>query len=262
MSGAPMNAERQCAFDSSDAPTYTPLYRGTLKRVFQPEALSFCARKVAASGGDLRRALEMCGKAIESVIRRLETSGDTASLPSLTPSTLKVGRIQFDTTRVVSPLAVSKCAARSCAVDEQLLASLGSDTLVKFADMTAVFRKHFTSHYVTAIEGLPTQGQLITTAALVLSRNGTGVPVKRLRTAYVKMCRLRDTTPVASGEFSDLLTRVVESGILSRQCRVGRGSSKIAPADTIRCNAAPDDIEMALEGSPLYDFAMEQLGRL
>ncbi|CAI9293239.1 unnamed protein product [Lactuca saligna] len=51
--------------------------------VFQPQALELCARKVAASSGDMRKALGICRGAIERLEADLRESISTSNLSSM-----------------------------------------------------------------------------------------------------------------------------------------------------------------------------------
>ncbi|KAL4555980.1 hypothetical protein LXL04_038614 [Taraxacum kok-saghyz] len=51
--------------------------------VFQPQALELCARKVAASSGDMRKALGICRGAIERLETELRDDTCTSNLTSM-----------------------------------------------------------------------------------------------------------------------------------------------------------------------------------
>lgn len=61
--------------------------------VFQPQALEVCARKVAASSGDMTQALGICGGAIERLETELGESNCTSNLTSMVKNKPSIGKL-------------------------------------------------------------------------------------------------------------------------------------------------------------------------
>ncbi|GLT69809.1 hypothetical protein SLA2020_419310 [Shorea laevis] len=91
--------------------------------VFQPQALELCARKVAAAAGDMRKALSVCGSAVEMLdteLRVLSSSpnSSTEATDQQTPPGLEVfKREQNNSVRIDHMAAALSKTFRSPVVD-------------------------------------------------------------------------------------------------------------------------------------------------
>ena len=149
--------------------------------IVDPMAIQFCARKVSAVHGDLRKALDICRRAVElAETRQKMTNSDTAS----TPQTSHKPAI-----RVTLPLIASV--------------------------ISEVYTSNVTS--LTVQQNFPLQQKLAvcTLLCMVRGRHTKEVTLGKLHEAYVKVCRHRQLRHEGESEFVGVCNMLEARGVVS-----------------------------------------------
>jgi len=151
--------------------------------VIDPMAVQFCARKVAAVHGDLRKALDICRRAIELVEtqercrRRKQTNGSSQAEPPSKPLRVTLSHVASVISEVYSS-TVSSCSAQ---------------------------------------ESIPLQQKLVACTLLLLVRSQPKkeVTLGKLHEAYIEVCRKRQLKFESETEFVGLCKMLDSTGIIS-----------------------------------------------
>ncbi|KAJ1773834.1 AAA ATPase [Coemansia sp. RSA 1813] len=209
--------------------------------VIQKAALELCARKVAATSGDLRKALDVCRQAMESA----ETESKRKAK------------------------SVDKENAASDAVQAQGVAPLK----VSIMHIAKVLTSINGSPIAQKLEALNFQQKLVLCAYASLARADTPVTSKRpaaagnviavasLYSEYVSICsRLSMLAPVTRTEFLDLVAMMETQGVVTieaskagRRCGVRRrivATAGAADDRAVRLAVDDADIRRTLEKTP------------
>lgn len=148
--------------------------------VIDPMALQFCARKVSAVHGDLRKALDICRRAVELA----ETKQRRTNADPSTPQTAIKSNI-----RVTLPV----------------IASVISD----------VYTSNMTS--LTVQQNFPLQQKLAvcTLLCMVKGRHNKEVTLGKLHDSYVRVCRHRQLRHEGETEFVGVCNMLETRGVIS-----------------------------------------------
>ncbi|KAJ2665120.1 AAA ATPase [Coemansia sp. RSA 1200] len=208
--------------------------------IIQKAALELCARKVAATSGDLRKALDVCRQAMESA--------------------------EAESKRRAKSVDKENTAAAADAAQTQKPASLK----VTIMHIAKVLTSLNGSPIAQKLEALNFQQKLVLCAYTSLARTEAPAPHKRpaaasnviavasLYSEYVSICgRLSMLAPVTRTEFLDLVSMMETQGVVSvetskvgRRCGAGRRIAATAGAadDRAVLLAVDDaDVRRALE---------------
>ncbi|KAJ2559087.1 AAA ATPase [Coemansia sp. RSA 1933] len=210
--------------------------------VIQKAALELCARKVAATSGDLRKALDVCRQAMESAeteSKRKAKSVDkenvstTAAAPGATPAPLKVSIMHI--AKVLTSLNGSPIAQKLEALNFQQKLVLCAHASLARADAPTPTKRPADS--------------------------GSVIGVASLYAEYVSVCgRLSMLAPVTRTEFLDLVAMMEAQGVVaveaskaSRRCGVRRrivATAGAADDRAVRLAVDDADVRRALEKTP------------
>lgn len=148
--------------------------------VIDPMAIQFCARKVSAVHGDLRKALDICRRAVELAEIRQKMANSDAQTPK--PS--------------------QKCSVR---VTLPLIASVISE----------VYTSNVTS--LTVQQNFPLQQKLAacTLLCMVKGRHTKEITLGKLHDAYVRVCRHRRLRYEGESEFLGVCSMLEARGVIT-----------------------------------------------
>ncbi|XP_067685847.1 cell division control protein 6 homolog [Haliotis asinina] len=151
--------------------------------VIEPSAIQFCARKVSAVAGDMRKALDVCRRAVEMVEHEIR------SQPLLTAGSKSPRKFQPPVPKKITVMHISRIMSDV----------YGSS--VKTA-----------SHEET----VPLQQKLVVCTLLVMLREGKfkEVAMGKLHETYCKVCTKRHVAKVDQSEFFSLCLLLESRGIL------------------------------------------------
>lgn len=149
--------------------------------IIDPMAIQFCARKVSAVHGDLRKALDICRRAVElaETRQKMATSSD---IP--TPQLSQRAKV-----RVTLPLIASV--------------------------ISEVYTSNVTS--LTVQQNFPLQQKLAvcTLLCMVRGRHTKEVTLGKLHEAYVRVCRQRQLRHEGESEFVGVCNMLEARGVIS-----------------------------------------------
>ncbi|XP_064598385.1 cell division control protein 6 homolog [Liolophura sinensis] len=170
--------------------------------VMEPSAVQFCARKVSAVAGDMRKALDVCRRAVEMVEK------DVKSQSVLKPTSVECN----------SP---SKSPPVPKKIGITHIASVVSE--VYDSKMSSAQQERQT---------IPLQQKLAVCTMLLLSKEGKfkEVTIGKLQETYNKLCKRRQVTCVDQSEFFTLCDLIASQGILAikkgKEARLAKVSLK------------------------------------
>ena len=200
------------------------------KRVVDPGAVEFLARKVAKTSGDLRKSLSLCSRAVAvaaaSNVCSCGLSRDTPMAGGSGDASAGAGASAYNGHNEVSLLQRVCESATSGAGGCRLLldASVPSKpcsgawkgAAVGFGEMAKVVREGTTSHVEAAIRGLPQHCQIVLYVALQqLQQSKSRLSASPLQHAYARFCKERRLPMAPSSQFSDLLSWLASSGLIN-----------------------------------------------
>jgi cell division control protein 6 len=203
-----------------DADTDTGMKCSHSEPLFQPSALELCARKVAASSGDVRKCLDIARQCLDIIIRTHKQhhrhrhhSSDSAIATTATTATTATETVDI---RIINRV---------------LRASMGSQ-------------------WVTAIRALPNQQQVVVfVSALLFRRERRSVTFQKFHKFYKSITtRLRlPSISTKSSEFDDMFAQLVSQGIMYTR------------KQQIHSNVPYHDIQFALGDSPIFAKLFDKL---
>lgn len=155
--------------------------------IIEPSAITFCARKVSAVAGDMRKALDVCRRAVEMVESDVRCQ-----------HVLKTADCNSPTKRN-QPARVKK---------------------VTIAHISQIMSDVYGSSVTAANSsenGVPLQQKLAVCSLLVLVKNGKvkEVALGKLHEVYVKVCRRQQMAPVDQSEFHSVLSLLDARGVVT-----------------------------------------------
>ncbi|XP_022144826.1 cell division control protein 6 homolog B-like [Momordica charantia] len=176
--------------------------------VFQPQALEFCARKVAAVSGDMRKALCVCRNAIELLEVELKASSKELH------------------------------HNEACDTSAPELVKRQEFGVVTLDHMAVALSKTFKSPVVETIQSLPQHQQIILCSVVKLVHGGKkDTTIGELNKSYVDNCRSASIPPMGTSELSNMFTVLNDQGLLklgqSRENKLRRVLLKVDEADVL-----------------------------
>ncbi|XP_078326574.1 cell division control protein 6 homolog [Crassostrea virginica] len=154
--------------------------------VMEPSAVQFCARKISAVAGDMRKALDVCRRAIEMVEHEVKSQQvlkvSTADCPNsptkVNPPLKKIGVVQIS--KVLSEVYGSSSASNSQ-------------------------------------ESIPLQQKLIVCTLLLMVKLGKlkEVTMGKLHDTYTKVCRKRQMAGVDYTEYQGIISLLETRGVIA-----------------------------------------------
>ncbi|KAJ2492914.1 AAA ATPase [Coemansia sp. RSA 2050] len=206
--------------------------------VIQKAALELCARKVAATSGDLRKALDVCRQALEAAeaeCKKRAKLADKENGPTASPLPK------------VSIMHIAK-----------VLTSLNGSPIAQKLNALNFQQKLVLCAFVS-LSGSAGSAQPAETAALPKKAAAGGIAVSKLFSEYGVICdRLGMLAPVTRTEFLDLVAMMETQGVVIVEAlRAGRrGGCRIASSSgaaddrTLRLAVDEADIRRALMSTP------------
>ncbi|KAK0263399.1 AAA ATPase [Friedmanniomyces endolithicus] len=221
----------------------------------QPAALQFCAKKVAAQTGDLRKAFDICRRAIDLVEQETRENDATAALqnsPSKTPlmeninlssapsprskagQTHNKSRIPTLYTLDTAPKATIAHMARITALvfgnnTTQRLATLNLQQKAVLCALAALEKRKRDSQPARTIFATPSKKH----------KDGAVAPsIKQLFEAYTSLCKREKLLhPLSAGEFRDVVEgletlSLVTSGVEGKMGSLGMPMMPMTPSRT------------------------------
>ncbi|XP_014677677.1 PREDICTED: cell division control protein 6 homolog isoform X2 [Priapulus caudatus] len=163
--------------------------------VVETNAVQFCARKVAAVAGDMRKALDVCRRAVEIVeseTRRQHLIG-----------------LASGAQRNTSPKKQQSAAAVKTVNLTHISSVMAEADSARLAGGRATTDK--------AGDGLPLQQKLLICTLLLTLKKGKAkeIPLGKLFETYAKVCRERQVTSIDQSELSSLCTLLESQGIVT-----------------------------------------------
>ncbi|KAK2967050.1 hypothetical protein RJ640_015270 [Escallonia rubra] len=182
-------------------------------RVFQPQTLELCARKVAAASGDMRKALCVCRSAIEMLEAELRESTYGLDLPS------------------VEGGFSDKRTGASC---KNWIKQ--ANNIVRVDHMALALSKAYRSPTVEIIQSLPQHQQIILCSIVKLFRGPKkDTTVGELNKFYTDICKSTLIPPAGIMELSSMCRVLADQGLLklgqSREDKLRRVTLKVDEAD-------------------------------
>ncbi|PVV02602.1 hypothetical protein BB560_002941 [Smittium megazygosporum] len=180
------------------------------RQVPRDPALELCARKIAASSGDMRKALDACKLVVENIAQGNDSQ-----------STKKAA--QSGKNLIPFPEMVKVLAGINGTSTEKMLASLNFHqkivlvALLKFKDSVSLSNEQQKSSNKS---GVPAQGSrtLLRSRSSVNNRAGSGMTINLLYEYYVFACERMSMVNILSRfEFNDLISMMESIGALSIQ---------------------------------------------
>ncbi|XP_076460224.1 uncharacterized protein LOC143293219 [Babylonia areolata] len=152
--------------------------------IVENSAIQFCARKVAAVAGDMRKALDVCRRAVE--LAESESRSQTV-------------------------LKVSDCNSPSKQQNGPAVKKIGVMHISKV--MGEVYGS---SVQAQQSEGVPLQQKLMVCTLLLVVKTGKfkEVPLGKLHEMYCKVCRRQQMTPVDQSEFHSVCVLLEARGVV------------------------------------------------
>ncbi|KAK3677776.1 AAA ATPase [Recurvomyces mirabilis] len=212
-----------------------------------PAAIQFCSKKVAAQTGDLRKAFDICRRAIDVVEQ--ETRGtDAQAMLEMSPSKTPL-MDNINLSSPVTPRSPSKSLAKNRPMVVYTLESAPKATIAHMAKITAqVFGNGMAQRLSTlnlqqkavlcalaALEKSKRDAQVERTMLSTPSKHNPSAPtVKQLYTSYIGLCdREKLLHPLSSVEFRDVVSGLETLSLVSAvDGRSGSLALPITPSRT------------------------------
>ncbi|XP_064646517.1 cell division control protein 6 homolog [Lineus longissimus] len=193
--------------------------------VVDQSAVQFCARKVASVAGDMRKALDVCRRAVEKV----ETDVRSQQV---------FKTVTFDLTPQTSPVKVV-CPKK-----------------ITIAQVSNIAAEVYSSNAVTSKNqqgAIPLQQKLLICSLLLVMKQGKAKEVSfgKLRSAYCKVCKKRQVEPVDQSECFSLC------GLLDSRGIIGLKKAKELILTKIRMRLDEKEVEYALQDKLLISSVLQ-----
>ncbi|BFZ15508.1 hypothetical protein BsWGS_18546 [Bradybaena similaris] len=167
----------------------TDILKHRLQRdcVVEPSAVNFCARKVSAVAGDVRKALDICRRAVEMV--ESESRCEQVLKPADCNSPTK----------------------------KEFAATVKTVTISHISKVMADIYGASVSAANSSENDVPLQQKIAVCSLLVLIKNGKlkEVQLGKLHEVYTKVCRHQHVAPVDQTEFSSVLSLLDSRGVIT-----------------------------------------------
>ncbi|KAK4499895.1 hypothetical protein PRZ48_008081 [Zasmidium cellare] len=229
-----------------------------------PAAIQFCAKKVAAQTGDLRKAFDICKRAVDLVERETREKDIKASLensPSKTPlmENINLSSPPIDTSRPIYTLATAPKAtiAHMAKVTAQVFSNgatqrLSALNLQQKAVLCAL----------AALEKRKRDTQLDRTMFATPSKSNTTAPsIKQLFETYSSLCKRENLFhPLSSVEFRDVVGGLETLSLVSGVDGNGKGGSFGTPSSGKRGKNAFGGVAVGDERRVCSGVGVKELG--
>ncbi|KAK3074153.1 AAA ATPase [Teratosphaeriaceae sp. CCFEE 6253] len=195
----------------------------------QPAALQFCARKVAAQTGDLRKAFDICRRAIDLVEQETRERDATAALQDSPSKTPLMENINLSSPTSARARITGDGKGRQAIV--YTLDTVPKATIAHVAKVTAQVFGNGTAQRLgtlnlqqkavlcalAALEKRKRDTQVERTMFATPSKHSNSAPsVKQLFEAYSNLCKREKLLhPLSSGEFRDVVSGLETVSLLS-----------------------------------------------
>ncbi|KAJ1963705.1 AAA ATPase [Dipsacomyces acuminosporus] len=196
--------------------------------VIQKAALELCARKVAATSGDIRKALDVCRQAMEA-----------AEAESKKKAALMADKENAGTLAAANTSAQSMPKVSLMHIAKVLTTLNGSPIAQKLNALN--FQQKLVLCAFVSLAGTPSG---TSAASSTPSKKAAGIVISSLYSEYGSICgRLSIIAPVTRSEFLDLVSMMEAQGVVSVEATRGgrRGGQRI-----ISSTGAADDRTMRL----------------
>ncbi|XP_071822349.1 cell division control protein 6 homolog isoform X1 [Apostichopus japonicus] len=195
-------------------------------QVLDPVALQLCARKVAAVSGDIRKALDVCRRAVEV------TESDQRTLSVLSPTAPR---------QPGSPKKSPKKKSQK----------------VNLQTISSVLGEVYGSNIVSSnnqSQTFPLQQKLVICTLLLTVKEGKRreVTLGKLHESYCKICLGRQVPAVDQSEFSSLCQLIETRGIM------GIKASKDMRQTKINLKLSQKEVEFALQDKVILSSILQQ----
>ncbi|KAF1845619.1 cell division control protein Cdc6 [Cucurbitaria berberidis CBS 394.84] len=216
-----------------------------------PTAILFLSKKVAAQSGDLRKAFDICRRAIDLIeadTRDQHAKKAAEITPSPTPSPSKIPLV--DNINLSSPAVRSPVKAKTQSVLAASLASLTIETAPRatIAHMAKITAAVFSNGTVQRVQNLNLQQKAVLCSLSAMEKkkrasaadsvlatpsrsHNTAPTIKELFEAYTALCKRENILhPLTSTEFRDIVGSLETLSLLSAV--EGKGGSLVVAAGT------------------------------
>ncbi|KAJ2163136.1 AAA ATPase [Coemansia sp. RSA 552] len=210
--------------------------------IIQKAALELCARKVAATSGDLRKALDVCRQAMDLAEGEARKKAKGPASENSAPAADKENAAA---SAPPSPKVTIMHVVK-------VLATLnGSPTAQKLAALNFQQKLVLCAHVSLASADAPATPKRTAPAMPKKAATAAGIAVSALYAEYAAACtRLRMPAPVTRSEFLDLISMMEIQGVVTvTKTRSGRriaATSGAADDRTVRLAVDASDVRRAL----------------
>ncbi|KAF3047779.1 AAA ATPase [Didymella heteroderae] len=253
-----------------------------------PTAIMFLSKKVAAQSGDLRKALDICRRAIDLIeadTRNQHAIKATEITPSPTPSPSKTPLVENLNLSPVSVRSPSKQTAQNALMAS--LAQLTAETAPRatIAHMAKITAAVFSNGTTQRLQNLNLQQKAVLCSLSAMERkkrasagdsvlstpsrsHNTAPTIKELFEAYTSLCKRENILhPLTSTEFRDIVgsletlslisavegkagSLVADAGTPSRRGRKANGFPGVVVEDRrVACAVGTTELDNALTGA-------------
>ncbi|KAK4951888.1 AAA ATPase [Elasticomyces elasticus] len=246
----------------------------------QPQALQFCAKKVASQTGDLRKAFDICRRAIDLVEQETRENDATAAIqnsPSKTP-------LMENINLASPPSPRSKVRSKTEVATIYTLDTAPKATIAHMAKVTAQVFGNGTTQRLSILN-LQQKAVLCALAALEKRKrdtqvernmfatpskhNNTAPSIKQVFEAYSNLCKREKLLhPLSSGEFRDVVSGLETLSLIagvsgkngsfampmtpsrtpSRKGKGGFGTAVVGNDRRVASTVAMKELEASLDG--------------
>lgn len=240
--------------------TATP---GDFVPFMHPAAIQLAARKIATSTGDLRKAFDICRRAVELVesetrqkeATRLSQIAETENenspqfkslekqMPSITSPGLRAPLIE--NMNINSPRRPSSSVAPFCTLTSM---TIETAPRVMLSHIARISSASFGGSTISRVKTLNLQQKAVLCVLVTTEKNRGSVTIRQLFEAYTAVCkRERQLNPLSSTEFRDVVTSLEVSGVISGVgggANLGTPSKKGKPGDEGRISACVREMDL------------------
>eukprot|EP00899_Mesostigma_viride_P000960 jgi/Mesvir1/10865/Mv14207-RA.3 len=208
--------------------------------LFDPMALLLCAKKVAATAGDMRQALHACRKAVDHVEREMVELQRGDGEQEEEAQALDGGRLQASAAEPRAASGTTDAQKPNAAAPPAMWPN------VSFRHMAQALASVYQSPVADLVRTVPLHQQ-ITLCATALTLGEREGSLEELDAAYRRLCGRLFVPPLDRFQFPALCTALQEQGLLS-MVRGAFQNSRDKKQHKVRLRMSKDDIMLALQG--------------
>ncbi|XP_035661553.1 cell division control protein 6 homolog [Branchiostoma floridae] len=199
--------------------------------VLEPMAVQFCARKVSAVAGDVRKALDICRRAVEMVESDVRSQAVFKPMSPMKGSPAKSPR-KSPKTPVPKKVGLSH------------IASVVSE----------VYSSRMVASNTNQQQTFPLQQKLVVCTLLLMLKSGKTkeITLGKLHEVYSRVCKKRQVANVDQSEFLSLCTLIETRGILALK------KSKEARMTKLSLRMEESELEFALQDKVLMSSILKE----